>query len=217
MKKRAFKNRDAEATRIRILDVARLIFSRDGFEGARSDLLAAEAGVTKAMINYYFGGKLGLYRELILHDMLRFHRTLQRRDFSGLNPEQKMTRLIELLSSGYRENTDLVRILVREQMSGSKNLEPRVWKTLMKFYETVRAVLRDGQSKGRFRTMDAHAFHLSLVGSLVFYLLTEPARKTYARAGDLPPTPEWNPYVTHVTELFRQGMANHEKSKRSKK
>ena len=214
MRNRQIRTRDAEATKLRLLDVARRIFSREGYDGARTDLLAREAGVTKAMINYYYAGKLGLYRELILHDMQRLQKRLATHVPSGLPPDQKLARLIEVLSSGYRENPDLVRILLREQMSGSRNLEPRVWKSLFKFYETVRGVLEEGQKQGAFRSVDAHAAHLSLVGGLLFYLLTEPARETYARFGDLPPTPDWNTYVNHTTELFLQGLANRPVTKR---
>jgi TetR/AcrR family transcriptional regulator len=208
MAKKMIRTRDAEATKRRLLDVARRIFSRDGYEGARTDLVAKKAGVTKAMINYYYGGKKRLYRELILHDMQKLQRRLGERVSSGLPSDQKLARLIEVLAAGYRENPELVRILVREQMSGSRNLEPRVWKSLFKFYETVRNVLEEGKKSGAFRIVDAHATHLSLVGGLLFYLITEPARETYARAGDLPSTPDWSAYVSHTTKLFLRGLSN---------
>ena len=207
MKRRIQRTRDAEATRKRLLEIARSLFSREGYEGARMDVLAAQAGVTKAMINYYYGGKKRLYRELILHDMQRLQKKLAAHLPSHLPPDEKLARLIEILSGGYRENPDLVRILVREQMAGSRNLEPRVWKSLFQFYDTVRKVLQEGKDLGVFRIIDAHATHLSLVGGLVFYILTEPARETYARSGDLPPTPDWNTYVNHTTKLFLQGLS----------
>src|SRR5262245_22819099 len=155
------RTRDAEATQGRLLDVAREIFAREGFEGARTDVLAEQAGVTKAMINYYYGGKLGLYRELIVQDMLRLQKQLAEKLPADLSPQQRLKRLIEILACGYRENPQLVRILVREQMSGSRNLEPRVWKTLLKFYQTVGGVLENGEKLGKFRRVNAHATHLS--------------------------------------------------------
>jgi AcrR family transcriptional regulator len=210
------KRRNAEATRARLLNVARETFARDGLDGARTDSLALEAGVTKAMINYYYGGKLGLYRELLVHDMTLLQKKLAENVPSSLAPDQKLARLIQVLSKGFQENPQLASILVREQMAGSRNLEPRVWKTLMKFYQTVRAILEQGHRRGIFRAVDAHATHLSLVGGLVFYLITQPARQTYARAGDLPPTPDWDAYVTHITEIFLRGLSQVPKTKRRK-
>lgn len=49
--------RDAAATKARILSVAEDIFSRDGFDGARVDDIAKEAGVNKALTYYYFKSK----------------------------------------------------------------------------------------------------------------------------------------------------------------
>lgn len=58
------RRRDAERTRARLLAAALDAFSDKGFAGARVHDIAERAGVNKQLINYYFGGKEGLYREL---------------------------------------------------------------------------------------------------------------------------------------------------------
>ncbi|MFD7817150.1 TetR family transcriptional regulator [Streptomyces sp. NPDC059785] len=55
---------DAERSRRQLLDAALDVFSAKGFDGARVQEIADRAGVNKQLISYYFGGKLGLYREL---------------------------------------------------------------------------------------------------------------------------------------------------------
>ncbi|TDD80162.1 TetR family transcriptional regulator [Actinomadura rubrisoli] len=55
---------DAERSRQRLLDAALDEFSAKGFAGARVQDIADRAGVNKQLINYYFGGKEGLYRAL---------------------------------------------------------------------------------------------------------------------------------------------------------
>src|SRR5580700_5691707 len=52
--------RPAEA-RERILDAALKVFSSDGLAGARTEQIAAAAGVNKALIFYYFESKEKLY------------------------------------------------------------------------------------------------------------------------------------------------------------
>jgi TetR/AcrR family transcriptional regulator len=49
--------RDAIETKARILSTAEKIFSEVGFDGARVDDIAKEAGVNKALIYYYFESK----------------------------------------------------------------------------------------------------------------------------------------------------------------
>src|SRR5438270_232572 len=57
--------RDAERTRARILDAALAEFADKGYAGARVRQIAERAGVNAQLISYYFGGKEGLYRELV--------------------------------------------------------------------------------------------------------------------------------------------------------
>jgi AcrR family transcriptional regulator len=58
------RQRDAERTKGRILDAAKVEFGAKGFAAARVSDIADRAGVNKQLISYYFGGKEGLYTEL---------------------------------------------------------------------------------------------------------------------------------------------------------
>jgi AcrR family transcriptional regulator len=59
------RQRDADRTRQRILDAALGEFAEKGYAGARVREIADRAGVNAQLISYYFGGKEGLYEELI--------------------------------------------------------------------------------------------------------------------------------------------------------
>ena len=51
--------------RARLLEAARELFLRYGYRAVSSRQIGAAAGVNFAMIRYYFGGKPGLYREIL--------------------------------------------------------------------------------------------------------------------------------------------------------
>jgi len=53
--------------RERLLEAARELFLRYGYRAVSSRQIGAAAGVNFAMIRYYFGGKPGLYREILQH------------------------------------------------------------------------------------------------------------------------------------------------------
>src|SRR5919198_3730421 len=55
---------DAERSRRLLIEAAKDEFAAKGFAGARVQDIADRAGVNKQLINYYFGGKEGLYCEL---------------------------------------------------------------------------------------------------------------------------------------------------------
>lgn len=52
-------------TRLRILEASGAIFARDGFHRAGIREICTCANCNVASVKYYFGGKLGLYRELM--------------------------------------------------------------------------------------------------------------------------------------------------------
>ncbi|MFE3451457.1 TetR/AcrR family transcriptional regulator [Nonomuraea sp. NPDC059194] len=59
------KQRDAERTKQRIVEAAVEEFAAKGFAGARVSAIADRAGVNKQLISYYFGGKEGLYLDVV--------------------------------------------------------------------------------------------------------------------------------------------------------
>ena len=59
------RKRDAAATREAILKAATLRFATQGYERAGAREIAADAGVTAALVNRYFGSKEALFAEVI--------------------------------------------------------------------------------------------------------------------------------------------------------
>lgn len=56
---------NAEGARQAILDAAEEVFAEHGFDGARVDDIARQAGYNKSLLFQYFGDKLTLYAEVI--------------------------------------------------------------------------------------------------------------------------------------------------------
>jgi AcrR family transcriptional regulator len=67
--KRAPRPADDLATRERILDAAHAVFVRKGSATARTQEIADEAGVNKALLHYYFGTKAGLADAILARAM----------------------------------------------------------------------------------------------------------------------------------------------------
>lgn len=57
--------RPSEVTRDRIIKAAERLFAEHGYDGTSIRAIVAKARVNQAAINYHFGGKDGLYREVL--------------------------------------------------------------------------------------------------------------------------------------------------------
>src|SRR5579862_8046279 len=68
----AHRSREARSdeSRAKILAAAERAFAGEGLAGARTDAIAAEAGVNKALLYYYFSSKEALY-EAVIEEQLR--------------------------------------------------------------------------------------------------------------------------------------------------
>jgi AcrR family transcriptional regulator len=62
--------RPSDVTRQRILNAAERLFAERGYDRTSIRAIVAKARVNQAAINYHFGGKDGLYRE-VLHEAFR--------------------------------------------------------------------------------------------------------------------------------------------------
>ena len=57
--------RPSELTRQALIEAATTVFAEKGFEGGSVRLITQKADANQAAINYHFGGKEGLYREVL--------------------------------------------------------------------------------------------------------------------------------------------------------
>ena len=199
--------RDPDTTRAALVNAARRAFAARGFAGARTQQIADEAGVNKALILYHFGGKQGLYTAVVTQLIARAQEAIDAAVDAGATPVERLDRFIAELGRFLGEEPDFPMILMREQMDGAHRLETEVRQRFFGFFGRLREIIEQGIAGGAFRPLDPHSTHLSLVGSLVMFQLTRPARETYIQQGDYTgPVPEWEAYVQHVRRLFARGL-----------
>ena len=96
-------------------------------------------------------------------------------------------------------------LFVREVLS--RGLDPAVLPYLVQVLGVTRRLAERGMRDGAFRRVHPAALHLALVGSLVFFLATEKARRRAIDAGVLPPMPDFPEYLRYVEELTLRGLA----------
>jgi AcrR family transcriptional regulator len=208
MRRKPAAARPPADTRDRIARAGRILFAERGFDGTGIRQLAERAGVNVALIQYHFGGKRGLLNHVLGEDLAWATAQLRSAVDRAQTARAKLAAFTRTLAEVGGERPWLPFILTREQMDGARRLEPAVCDRLFDFFRVTGTILETGRATGEFRALDPHAAHLSLMGALVYFSLTEPARQTYARLTGVPGPPlTSSEYLQHVRELFERGMA----------
>lgn len=101
-------------TRQRIVEAAVILFARKGFAATGLRELAREADVNLAMINYFFGSKKGLLKE-ILNTFFSGYWSLAQHHLTGPEqPEEKIRRFVRHVTEYFDANRDCLIIVLTE-------------------------------------------------------------------------------------------------------
>jgi AcrR family transcriptional regulator len=158
-----------QETRERILDAAHAVFLRKGTAGSRTQEIADEAGVNKALVHYYFGTKAALAEAV-------FERAL-----AELTP-----RMFGILADPDRSIEQKVPAIVREQIafhaerpyfagymvSELHNEPDRIVRLVARRgripLDVLRRQLREAAAAGTMRRITAEQFVANMMGLLIF-------------------------------------------------
>lgn len=165
-------------TETKILHTAELEFMTKGFAGARTTSIAEAAGVTHAMLHYYFRTKEKLF-DRIISEKMRLLKKIVVKSFEDMNkPFEDMIRnLINLHLDFIFANRDLPRFLIGEVINNPERLSS----FLRNIAEVAPDVIIRLQMKidemavqGKCRKVDARMLMLDIVSLNVFPYIASP-------------------------------------------
>ncbi len=168
---------DSETTR-RILAAASEEFARHGYASARVRQIVDAAHVNLAAVNYYFGGKEGLYRATLQHlaTQARAQPPGRKRRVAPTSAERLEHLVVGLLDRylGAKRPSPLGRILVHEAMNPTEHLDRLVEDMLRPELEGMSAIVRQLAGDDVAET-EITVAALSVMGQCLFYLFGRPA------------------------------------------
>jgi TetR/AcrR family transcriptional regulator len=195
-------------TRAAILAAAESVFARAGLAGARTDLIAAQAGVNKALLYYYFQSKEKLYQAVLEDHFEQFNRQALQvlgepgsarevllryvgLHFDFMSARHRHAPLFQqVMSAGGRFSESLVR----------KYFEPRGW--------AVARLLERGIRDGEFRRVDPFHTAISIVALIVFYFAAAPVLQMLGHA-DAYAAPNLKHRKQEVLDFIRHALLVH--------
>ena len=199
---------DPEGTRSALLEAGTHVFAERGFKGATADLIARRARANKAMINYHFGSKKGLYQAILtatFSEMAARFRGIRATDRPA--PEQ-LRQFVALFAEFAQAHPSFPVMFIREVLSGGEHMRREEFVTLLTVFTQVRDAVEQGMREGTLRKLNPLLTHFSLMGALCFFFIVEPfRRRAFREAGLDVPAPKAADFVAHMQELVTRGLA----------
>jgi AcrR family transcriptional regulator len=152
-----FKNMDFQAKNSdiphgatdRLLDAAEKLFCERGFDGTSVRDLTNEAGCNVAAVNYHFGNKENLYKQMFQRHLERvfdFHKQNIKKVMSAENPT--VEKLVEALvrptlepSAGKESQIPMLKLTIRESLNPQFKTEVVALETIREFVVEIQKAL----------------------------------------------------------------------------
>ncbi len=181
-----------EESRAAILKAAAHEFAQYGIAGARTDAIAREARVNKALLYYYFRDKETLYGAVLDEAFAGLKATVFRALDSDLPPREKIMAYAGAYVDFIASNQVYPRLMQREMLRArdgqSPHLERMIKSYFQPIFERLSKVMEKGISDGEFRPVNPIHFVPSMVAMIVFYFSSAPMMQKIV--GFNPLTPE---------------------------
>lgn len=161
-------------TRAAIVAAAGRLFAEAGLAGARTDAIAAAAGVNKALLYYYFKSKESLYEAVVEDHFREFNR--QALDVLEAPGPARAVLLryvglhFDFISSRHQAGPLFQQLM----MTGGKFLKRVIRKYFAPRAEALGKLIERGMRDGEFRRADGFNSAISIVSLVVFYFSAAP-------------------------------------------
>lgn len=163
-----------ESIESKILTAARDVFHQRGYDGARMQEIADEAGINKALLHYYYRSKDKLFETVFMEAVSRIMPRLLEIFQEDIPLEQKIPKFIDSYIGLLMANPFMPGFVIRE-LSGRPDRILQVFEKLrgpeqLKIVEQYEA----GVKEGRYLDISGEQFLVTLVSSCVFPFVARP-------------------------------------------
>lgn len=152
--------------KLRILQAAKKLFARQGFNATTVRQICEEAGANLSLVSYYFGGKdrvfEALFTEFFPHDILKGN------DLQQLDPVSGIKLLIREITAYGLQEPDMVSLLQQEIVMQSPRMD-KVREFTLPAWVLLRDWLKLGREQGVFHFQSLDQTFMSVLGSIVFH------------------------------------------------
>jgi TetR/AcrR family transcriptional regulator, fatty acid metabolism regulator protein len=140
-----------EERRRQILDAAVRAFAQKGYHACRVSDIAEEAGVAYGLVYHYFESKEAVLEAVFRDTWGMMLEAIQAVEDSEPSPREQLRKTAAIVLRTWRDQPDLVRVLVREVTRSGEQLQREVGE-IQHAFKALQRIVERGQQQGVFRT-----------------------------------------------------------------
>jgi len=181
------------------------VFAQGGLAGARTDAIAAAAGVNKALLYYYFKSKERLYEAVVEDHFREFNRqALEVLALPG-PAREVLLRYVTLHFDFISARHQSAPLFQQLMMTGGKFLEGLIRKHFAPRGEALGKLIDRGMRTGEFRRVDGFNAAISVVSLIIFYFSAAPVLRLLGHQ-DAYSAPSLKKRKQEVLDFIRHGL-----------
>lgn len=164
-------DQDKEKT---ILTAARTVFHRSGYDGARMQEIADEAGINKALLHYYYRSKDKLFEAVFQEAFIETLSPIIAIMTSEVPLEEKIPLLVDTYVDKLNENPYLPPFVIQElNRSPERILKLATSANVIKASVLI-GQIEEGIARGKYRKVDPKHALANLIGMIIFPFVARP-------------------------------------------
>lgn len=165
----------ARDRRLQIMEVAKELFARQGFEGTTTRQIAERAHVNEAIIFRHFFTKEDLYWAIIDHqcELAGGQQTLGRQLSSGAGDREVFAGIAEEILLRRARDSSLSRLLLFSALENQRRSQRFFQTYVIEYYELIAEYIRRRIAEGAFRSVNPLLAARGFVGMVVYHSLIQ--------------------------------------------
>lgn len=161
------KARDRDTTLSSILQAATAVFAQYGLRAARTDDIAARAGVTRGLLFHYFPSKEHLFEAVLQRAYEPLREVLNDKALQSGPPQDALRLLVERLLAAMTACPHGPAIFLMESIQNHGEHYKKLG--MPSIYRALEDVLRRGVNQGAFRKLNAYHAAINIMGLCSYY------------------------------------------------
>ncbi len=143
--------RRSARTRVRILEAATEVFARRGVHGTRVADIAERAGIAYGLVYHHFHNKEEILSAIFAERWAQYVAYLEELARTPAPFRERMRRLIHFWVEAYRQDNDLMTVMINEITRSYEFLESHDITAVLVAFDPIERIIAEGRDNGEVR------------------------------------------------------------------